>query len=349
MASNPEELGVEVEQLFVDTSPVLSNPPLPTVLVGEHFQIEESLVLGTYAGALVVIPYPDLIIGAVVEQTEVVVSIVDPVEGTFSLVPTTEFTVDATSVTVLATAPGIMERTVERVDSDTGAAYATPLPSTANFVDAGANFIVAGVKPGDRVLFDASSVNTGLGGVTGSVISAIIDANSLLLADVPVDATGESYVINNVHSLTGEMLVGYRARRNDLVGVLKKIERRQDIASFAGTADPLNPLGLAAALHENAAPGNSLFITALAADDATSHVAALDNMEEEDVYSVVNLHQNDEVLDLATSYEAHVDDQSQPENKKFRITLQSRTVPDYIERQASQQAAAVGDGIASRS
>jgi hypothetical protein len=188
-----------------------------------------------------------------------------------------------------------MERKVAVVSSSNGQAFNTPLASTANFRDTSVDFIRLGVKAGDYLFFSSSSANgnPALGDpAVGTIIAAVIDSNSLVLTDAPADATGESYTINQIVQIGGQLLVSYRAQRNDLVGVVKKVERRQDIENVAGPASSRNPLGLAAAIHENAAPNTAFYLTALSGDGATDHITALDRLEEENVYNLVPLQES---------------------------------------------------------
>jgi hypothetical protein len=351
-----EELGVEVTQTFEDATPNLSDPSLNTILIGEHYQITTDANLGSYpsgSGVDIILSYPDLLLGAVITTDtvgETEVSIVDDRIGVVSLLDT-EFTATTTQVSVLTTTspgsgvPGVMERKVEVVQSESGQAFSVPLSSTANFRDTTVDFIRLGVAAGDYLFFTSASTNgnPALGDpVVGSLITAVIDSNSLVLADAPVDATGETYVINQIRQLGGPLLVSYRAQRSDLVGVVKKVERRQDIENFAGPADTRNPLGLAAAIFENSAPNTAFYLTALSGDQATDHITALDRLEEENVYNLVPLQMNTDELDLFSTYEQHVDNQSLPENKKFRVAFLSRTVPVLFSRVESKVATGAG-------
>lgn len=337
-----EELRVEVVQQFTDTTPDLTTPVLRTILIGDHFQVEENLTLGTYAGLAVTPSYPDLLVGSVVTIADVTVDIVD-VNGTFALTPTTEFTAGATTVSVVITGAvgsGIMRRDITRVSSSSGVSTSGVVaPGTANFVDSSVNFITSGVVASDQLDILAPSPNV------GTYFVSIIDANSLELFDdialttkstLSADATDEPYTIVNDHALTGTLLIDYDARRNDLVGQLRLINRQQEIDAVAGPADTKNPLGLAANIFNVAAPGVSFFVTALADATLGSHQTVLDLIEDEDVYCLVPLVQNDEAFDVATTYEQHVTTASLPANGRFRIALVSKDVPAVLVRIASK-------------
>lgn len=351
MASE-EELRVEITQEFVDATPDLTSPILRSVLIGEHYQIETDLSLGTYPGAAatssIVFPYPSLLTGATIVTAEVALKVVD-VNGTFDLVPVTDFTAGASDVTVKAYAPGVMRRDVQVAESTSGVSDSNAVAGTSNFSDANVNFVTSGVLNADELVIVAPSTNA------GTYYIKVIGINDLELFDdlalttraTLSDAVAESYTITNDHILEGPLLVSYRAQRNDLVGVVKLIDRQQDIETIAGIADPLNPLGLAASLHSTAAPGIAFYVTSLTADDATAHQAALDELEDESVYTLVPLHQNDDDLDLSSMYKAHVEDGSLPENGMFRIALLSRDVPAVFNRVASHTeaaAAVIADG-----
>jgi hypothetical protein len=331
---------VEISQEFVDPTPDLTSPILRSVLVGEHFQIETDLSLGVYPGSAatspIVYPYPSLLSGATILPAEVTLKIVD-VNGTFDLTPTTDFTAGTSDVTVKAFAAGVMRRDVLMASSVSGVSDNNAVAGTANFSDVNVNYVTSGIANADEVVIVAPSANA------GTYYAKIIDINSLELFDdaalttraTLTDAIEESYTITNDHILEGSLLVSYRAQRNDLIGVVKLINRQQDMVTFAGIADELNPLGLAAAIHNAAAPGIAFYVTALTADDATAHQAGLDELEDELAYTLVPLHQNDDELDVSSLYKSHVEDGSLPENGKFRITLLSRTVPAVFNRVAS--------------
>ena len=111
MAADPEELGLEITQIFTDATPTMTKPVQRTVLIGEHFQVEEELVLGEYSGSSVTLPYPDLETGALVEgatypinlQDEVVVSLTDSRYGQFTLTGGgTDYTANASDVSLLS-------------------------------------------------------------------------------------------------------------------------------------------------------------------------------------------------------------------------------------------------------
>lgn len=345
--ASEEELRVEIYQEFVDSTPDLVSPILRSVLIGEHFQIEEDLALGTYPGASATSPitysYPGLLAGATMITSEVELKIVDA-NGTFDLVSGSDFTAGALDVTVAAYAPGVMRRDVTMVESDSGVSDDNAVTNTANFSDTNINFVTSGVVNGDELVIAAPSANA------GTYYLKVISVNGLELFDdaalttrsTLTDSTAESYTIINDHILEGSLLISYRAQRNDLVGVIKLIDRKQDIETIAGPSDERNPLGLAAAIHNAAAPGIAFYVTALTDDDADAHQAALDELEDEIVYTLVPLHQNDEDLDVSSLYSLHVQDSSEPENGKFRIALISRTIPSVFNRVDSHTEAAAG-------
>jgi hypothetical protein len=338
-----EELRVEITQQFVDGTPDLQKPTLKTVLIGDHYQIEEGKALGDFSGSSISPAYPDLKTGAVVDLTSVQVSIVDPL-GTFILTDGSEATPGLTSIVIAATGAGtpaspgsaLMRRAVTRVSSSTGVGTSGVVVSgTQNYSDTSVNFITKGVVAGDQLTIAAPSANAGVyyvGVLSATSLELYTDTALTTKAALSANTTGDSYVIVNDYALSGALLVDYTARRNDLVGVLKEIDRQQDIEPVAGLADTRNPLGLAAALYNTAAPGTSFFVTALAANDAAGHLSALGVIENEDVYSIVPLVQNTQDLDIATLYSQHVIEESKPENGRFRIAFVSRDTPSILSR-----------------
>lgn len=341
-----EELRVEIIQEFEDGTPDLQEPSLRTVLIGDHYQIETDKTLGTFSGSAVSPSYPSLIVGAEVDTASVVVSVVDS-EGTFELNNTTEAVAGASSIAISATGAGtpalpgtgLMRRALQRAASGTGASISgVVLAGVPNFSDPNVNYITSGVVAGDQLVIAAPSSNAGIYYVK------IISANTLELYDdtalttkssLTADTSDDSYVIVNDYAISGTMIVSYSARRSDLVGSLRLINRQQEIEAIAGPAVSGNPLGLAANIYNTAAPGTAFYVTALSEDTAAGHAAALDVLEGESVYVLVPLHQNDSDLDLATLYSQHVTSESLPENGKFRLALVSKTVPSQLTRVAS--------------
>lgn len=146
---------VFVKQVFEDVSPTLVPPALPCVVVGVNNQIVYKANAGLYDGTATVYPYPDLKVGAIVDQTSVLVYLTNEY-GTF-LVSDTDYSVDADSVNVEAN----IEITRPVVASvGTGETTATQTLNTSSksdgITDAGArtfnsassDFVAAGVKPG---------------------------------------------------------------------------------------------------------------------------------------------------------------------------------------------------------
>jgi len=89
-----------VKQVFETTSPTLIPPALPCCIVGENNQIEYKKNAGTYDGTATIYPYPDLKVGAIVNQTTVEVHLTNEY-GTF-LVSPNDYSVDADSIDVEA-------------------------------------------------------------------------------------------------------------------------------------------------------------------------------------------------------------------------------------------------------
>jgi hypothetical protein len=338
-----EELRVEIIQQFEDTTPDLQTPILRTVLIGDHFQVEENKILGTFSGVGASLAYPNLTLGAAVDLTSVVVSIVDS-DGTFVLADGTESIPGAATVAIAATGaftpatPGasLMRRAITRVSSSTGAGVSGVVAAgTANFSDPNINFITRGVVASDQMVIAAPSPNA------GTFYVQVIDANSVELftdtaltakAVLVADTDDDTYTVVNDHALSGALLIDYIARRNDLVGQLRLINRQQEVDTVAGPADVRNPLGLAANLVNTASPGVAFYVTALATNDVSGHASALDLLESENTYALVPLIQNTEDLDVVTLYEQHVSEESKPENGRFRVALLSRDVPTVLER-----------------
>ena len=126
----------------------------------------------------------------------------------------------------------------------------------------------------------------------------------------------------------GDVLVSYQADRTDLsLNGLISLGSIDDVETQLGLIHPDNPLALGCdmVLRSGLADANRVFY-ALATDGDTlaDYQAALDALSSEDVYSIVPLTQDAEIIDL---FRAHVEAQSLPENKHERILLATSVLP----------------------
>ena len=127
----------------------------------------------------------------------------------------------------------------------------------------------------------------------------------------------------NVSNFTADILVNYTADRTDLNSDIQPITSLDDVTSILGYAVPENPLALAAAIHIGAAPGNLFYAIGTDGDTAVAHTKALEVIEAKEVYTLVPLSQD---LDVIATYKGHVDVMSQPKEKMERIALVNRNI-----------------------
>lgn len=122
-------------------------------------------------------------------------------------------------------------------------------------------------------------------------------------------------------SYSADVLVTYKADRSDLNDDAQAITGLDDAEAILGPAVPENPLGLAASVHIQAS--NELFYVIGAAETKAGHLAALEVLEAKDVYSLVPLSQDLEILAL---YKPHVENMSLPKEKMERTAIISRDI-----------------------
>ena len=148
---------VFVKQVFETTSPTLIPPALPCCVVGENNQIEYKKNAGTYDGTATIYPYPDLKVGAIVDQTSVEVHLTNEY-GTF-LVNPNDYTVDADSINVEANIE--ITRNVQ-ASTGTGETTATQWINTTALAADGVADAAARTFNSATVDFQANSVKPGM-------------------------------------------------------------------------------------------------------------------------------------------------------------------------------------------
>jgi hypothetical protein len=130
-----------------------------------------------------------------------------------------------------------------------------------------------------------------------------------------------------VSSLVADVLVSFASVRNDHAGELIEVNA-DTVESILGPAVPHNPLGFAAA----AAVSNTtvpVYCAQVSADTSSGWTNAINLIKTSQVYSVAPLTQNETYLGL---FRAHVELESQPENKRERILFQSHRQESQITR-----------------
>lgn len=163
---------------------------------------------------------------------------------------------------------------------------------------------------------------TGTLAINGMIWYQDTGANPVLPTSITVGDTsvGVSYTVEKTVSggdLTGDILVSYAVIRDDLIGLQELTA--DNYASILGDDIPDNPLGLAARVYFSNS-SNNLYVVQVKADTLEGWTAAAEATKSDVVYNVVPLTQTESVLAM---WQAHVDEQSLPANKRERILWQS--------------------------
>lgn len=342
MAVPGEEPGVKVTQEFVTPAPIYDEPPLFPVLVGRARQLEVDVPDGAYDASSThattdyVAAYPDLKLNATYTTDTLSVKIQNSL-GTFDLDPAdvSAETPSAGQYTVAQAAK------VERaVFSGTTGAFTS---GSTTFTDANARFITRGVvgdsgysgppiSAGNGDISYRLRITSGTASGAEFVITGVTSQTDIVVAlavagTPPVwpPAASESnvqYSIVSVENAVGTLLVSYESDRSDLNDQLITITSDDDIESSLGPIDPGNPLAFAASLA-SANTSKWILATGVSADTTTEHQRALEFLEPLEVYSMVPLTQDTEILSL---YQAHVNQMSDPDAKHERRVYLNRAL-----------------------
>ena len=292
--------GVEIQQLFLANNPTLVEPDMPTVIVGPNYQIVERSAGGDYVGEALVVAYPELEVGAIVEQDEVVARLSDVI------------------LTILDD---------ENLLGDVGGATGDALTITPGEGDP--DFTTAAVAVGDLVTFETGQIAKVE--VVDSATKVTLDRD-LTLADkkfvitrpgaaFDVPEAGLTIAAESV-TLAADILLGGKAVRRASVLVLTAnrlttINQATNIEPRLGRISKLNPLALGITL----AKGNtvsSVLAMGIAGTDAADWLTALDALQNEGVYTIVLLTQDTTIQGLVKT---HVEQMSLPAKSKFRIAF----------------------------
>jgi hypothetical protein len=127
---------------------------------------------------------------------------------------------------------------------------------------------------------------------------------------------------------TADIEVSYKAIRHDLpLDGLLELGSQQDIETTIGVIHPDNPLALGCEMvvRSGLADGiRTFYALATNSDTVSDYTAAMEYLETEDVYFVVPMSQDEDVI---AAFKAHVDAQSQPLNKHERVVIASTSLP----------------------
>lgn len=206
------------------------------------------------------------------------------------------------------------------------------LAAATTIEDATLDFFALGVRPGDVVRFVTNPVDLLF---PDSIVSSdtfehtiltIPSANAFTMSPAIAAQGGKvEYRIVRKGSQNGDILVDYRARRQDKVGTLLEFESVEDVDEQLGPIQPDNPLayGLSKALG---ATDRTVFgVMVKDQDSLVDHQKALDFLEGEEVFMMVPL-TNDAAIHQV--YERHAQNLSDAESMRERrvlVTQKGRT------------------------
>lgn len=309
--------GVQIQQVFLQTSPTLVNPDLPTVVVGSNVQLVNLGAGGNFVGGTdLALAYPGLEDGAVIDLASVVVKMTKMFLTVFQD-PSQQVQLNGAQANI---SPGVGQP----------------------------DFTVQGVQPGDVM-----TVSKTIAGVPTTYDAKVLIVNSATtvtldrdLSIVPQFAPTADFVVKRSHidlflptgtftatpdtltvlgSLTvdalpvfsGTVSVTFGAQRQSTAEVLTNITIADDITGKLGALSVDNPLAVGAFL----AKGNtvsSVLAMGIKSDSPLDWLSALDRLQSEPVYTIVLLTQDPTIQSMVRT---HVAQMSLPEKSRFRITF----------------------------
>lgn len=186
----------------------------------------------------------------------------------------------------------------------------------------------------NRMYFGEIATIVGLNTITTATGLTDVDGNLNTAGWVSPDTVGvyrgvlantDSNVYDGYKTLTSynaDILVTYKALRTDLSADTEAITGVDDVETILEVATPDNPLGMAAQICAGAT-NNLFYVIGTDGDTVAAHQEALEVLESKDVYYLVPLSQNVNVLAL---YKTHCDNMSALTEKKERVALINRDI-----------------------
>jgi len=273
--------------------------------------------------------YPEIRQGAEVQSPGTDVSVfLRTVEDIFDITNGFGVIIGATTVTV----PGNIQpsRDVTTVNGQ-----ATILASTTTIEDTSLDFFALGIRPGDilqlitnptELQFVDSIVATD---TLAHTVLTIPSTNSLTVSPaIPPQGGKVEYKIIRGGSQNGDILITYRARRIDQVGILLEFEDVTAVEEQLGPIQPDNPLAFGLARALGATDKTVFGMMVEDQDSLTDHQQALDVLEGEEVYAMVPLTTNPAIHQ---TYKAHADALSDPLSMhERRVYVSHKAVSRHI-------------------
>lgn len=262
--------------------------------------------------------YPDIKEGAQVENSSDVSVSLRTVEDIFDITTGFGVSVGLTTVTV----PGNISPS-RPVTQANGQMLINSLVSA--IVDLSIDFFALGVRAGDtlKLITDPAflersdsipAIDAGL-----HTVLTIPSTNSITITP-PIASQGGKveYEIIRAGSQNGDILVSYRARRDDLEGILLEFTSTTDLDAQLGPIQPNNPLAFGIAKALGATDKIVFAMMVKDQDNLVDHQKALDILGGEEVYLLVPLTNNAAIHQV---YHQHCVDLSSPANMHERRVL----------------------------
>lgn len=326
---------VIVRQEFGPQSPSLIRPTLQAVIVGPSFQLATKQLAGSYFGDSTDYEYPGIKLGALVDvsKTKVFLQQGSDLYDITAQLPGGSILADKVTV------PGAFIPTLA-----IGSQRQFSSQAGTRFVDLGADFVAAGVKPGDIVNFitadpDLIFVNSVASAQSGDyTVLEVVSPTELSVTPTLISETNIEYKITRKGTSTGDVLISFKARRVDGLDTLFEHQTQDDADTDLGDNVPENTLrfGVGIALLHTAGLVASVMVET---DDLDGHTKAAEFLESKDVYGIVPLTQDPAILQM---WKLHADQMSQPDQKSERIVIANQAIEDRTVYQASSATGATG-------
>lgn len=283
--------------------------------------------------------YPELKQGAEVENTADVEVLLRTVEDIFDITNGFGVVIDDTTVDV----PGNItpSRSVSTINGQVEVSAVT-----GTITDTSIDFFALGVRAGDVLRF---ITNPALLERTDSIVAldaadhailSIPSPNQLTISPTVAPQGGKvEFEIIRPGSQNGDILITYKARRIDKVGVFLEYESTTEMDDDIGPIVPENPLAFGLARCLGSTDKIVFAMMVRDQDSLDDHQKALELLEAEDIYTLVPLTSNAAVHGI---YLAHCDQASAPNNMHERRVLVSQKARTRKTYQSALSTGAMG-------
>lgn len=281
--------------------------------------------------------YPDLLEGAVVESPSADVTVLlKTVEDIFDITNGFSVVSDENSSLVPGNIQPFRTVTGPHGQFESNA-------SLTQIVDLSQDFFALGVRSGDTLRLIVNPVNLErpdsiIAADSGDhIVLTIPSTNSLTISPAITNQGGKvEYEIIRRGSSAGEILISYRARRKDLVGILLEFESTTAVDEQLGPIVPANPLAYALSKCLGATDKTVFAMMVKDQDNLVDHQEALDVLGGEEVYLMVPLTVNRAIHQV---YNAHAQAFSDAESMHERRVIVTQKA---VERHSFQNLSTTG-------